>query len=134
MASDFQSVFVRLRAILQACAGTLAVKEDTPSCYCLEGAVGPATLKAWGGKIRTPRIPVAWVEVGKSAISYHLMPIAGNEKLISNMSKELRARMQGKTCFNFKMLDEALIPELEQLTLSAITGFKKAGFISDSEV
>jgi hypothetical protein len=132
MASDFQSIFVRLRRILQACAGTLAVKEDTAGCYCLEGAAGPATLKAWGGKIRTPRIPVAWVEVGKSCVSYHLMGIAGNEKLTSSMSKELRARMQGKTCFNFKALDEGLLPELERLTLSSITGFKKAGFISDS--
>src|SRR5207247_5911869 len=46
-------------------------------------------------------------------------------------SKELKARMQGKTCFNFKSCkscDEALFKELAQLTAQGIAGFRKAGF------
>jgi hypothetical protein len=49
------------------------------------------------------------------------------------MSKELKARMQGKTCFNFKTIDEALFQELEQLTVASFTDFKKAGFISENK-
>lgn len=74
-------------------------------------------------------IPVAWVEVGKGYVSFHLMGIYGNEKARAGMTQELQARMQGKTCFNFKAADETLFQELEGLTGRACEGFKKAGFI-----
>lgn len=128
---EFNSIFVRLRAILQNHAGTLAVIDDSAGRYCLEGTPGPATLAAWGGKLRRPSIPVAWVQIGKAYVSYHLMPLYGNSKLHDGMSKELKARMQGKTCLNFKRTDEELFKELEQLTAAGLAAFKKAGYISD---
>jgi len=131
MPSDFELIFARLRAILQKHAGTLLVKENTPDCYCLEASVGPAAVRAWGGKVKKPMIPVAWVQIGKAYVSYHLMGVYGNAKLRDGMSRELKARMQGKTCFNFKTNDEALFQELEQLTKQGIAGFRKAGFISE---
>ena len=131
MSTEFQSIFEKLRAILRRHAGTLRVKEDTHAGYCLEGNAGPAALRAWGGKVKRSTIPVAWVQIGKAYVSYHLMPVYGNATLREGMSKELKARMQGKTCFNFKSDDEALFGELEQLTVQGIAGFRKAGFISD---
>lgn len=107
------------------------MKEDTSTCYCVEGSVGPATLRAWRGKLRQPTIPVAWVEIGKAYLSYHLMSLyAGDD---SKTSKALKARMQGKTCFNLKSRDQALFQELDQLTGQGINGFRKAGFIGDGE-
>jgi len=131
MSTEFQSIFAKLRAILRKHGGTLRVKEDTPACYSLEGNAGPAALRAWGGKVKKPRIPVAWVQIGKEYVSYHLMPVYGNATLRDEMSNELKARMQGKSCFNFKSVDEALFQELEQLTVRGMAGFRKAGFISD---
>ena len=131
MSTEFESIFAKLRAILRRHGGRLQVKDDTPTCYCLEGSAGPAALRAWGGKVKRPRIPVAWVQIGKAYVSYHLMGVYGNTALLDGMSRELKARMQGKSCFNFKSDDEALFKELEQLTVQAITGFRKAGFISD---
>ena len=131
MQSDFESVFTTLRAILTKHADGLTVTEDAPHRYCLEGHVGPATLRAWRGKVKRPLIPVAWVEVGTSAVSYHLMAIYGNPKALDGMSKQLRARMSGKSCFNFKTIDQAsLANELEQLTAQALAAFRRAGFIS----
>ena len=97
--------------------------------YCLESRIGPATLQAWGGKAKVPSIPVAWVEVGKSYVSYHLMSVA-NPAVQAGMSKALKGRMQGKTCFNFTTADEALFTELAAVTASSIAAFKKAGFIA----
>ena len=76
-------------------------------------------------------IPVAWVQKGKAYVSYHLMGVYGNTKLRDGMSKELKAHMQGKTCFNFKDSDDGLLEELKQLTARAIAAFRKAGYISD---
>jgi hypothetical protein len=124
---------VRLSAILQKHAGGLSVTADTFDRYCLGGRAGPATLRAWGGKVKRPLIPVAWVEIGKSYVSYHLMRVYGNSKLRDSMSKELKARMQGKTCFNFNADDDVLFEELEQVTARAVASFREAGFISDQE-
>jgi hypothetical protein len=126
---DFESVFARLRGILQKHAGPLSVADDAHGRYCLEATIGPATLEAWGGRTKRPTIPVAWVDIGKAYVSYHLMGVYGNVTLRDNMSPELQARMQGKTCFNFTETDETLFAELEALTSNGIDAFRKAGFI-----
>jgi hypothetical protein len=129
MFQDFDNLFARLRGILEKHSATLMVKEDSAGCYSLHGAVGPAALKAWGGKLKSQTMPVAWVQIGKAYVSYHLMGIYGNAKLQDCMSKELKARMQGKSCYNFKTTDETLFKELDDLTTRSIAGFRKAGFI-----
>jgi hypothetical protein len=123
----FADVFESLRRVLQQHAATLVVGEDTATKYCLEAAVGPATLHAWGGKVRKPRIPVAWVEVGKSYVSYHLMGVA-LPAVHSGVPQALKARMQGKTCFNFTVADPALLKQLDSVTDLSIRAFKNAGF------
>ena len=124
---SFAEVFQSLRSVLLKHAATLVVSEDTSTKYCLEAPIGPATLQAWGGKARRARIPVAWVEAGKSYVSYHLMGIA-MPSVQAGMTKDLKARMQGKTCFSFTAADPILLTELDSLTAASITAFKNAGF------
>jgi hypothetical protein len=120
-------VFTRLRAILEKHAARFTVTSDTNSRYCLEGPIGPATLLAWGGKAKRSQIPVAWVEIGKSFVSFHLMAV--DPVLRGAMSIELEKHMHGKTCFHFTAVDESLFRELEQITAQGIAAFKKAGFV-----
>src|SRR6185436_10343378 len=126
---SFAEVFQSLRSVLQKHAATLVVGEDASTKYCLEAPIGPATLQAWGGKARSARIPVAWVEVDKSYVSYHLMGIAV-PSVQAGMTNALKARMQGKSCFNFTIADPTLLHELDSLTAASITAFKRAGFTS----
>ncbi len=70
MSTEFESIFAKLSAILRKHGGSLHVTDNTPTCYCLEGNTGPATLYAWGGKMKRPTIPVAWVQIGKAYVSY----------------------------------------------------------------
>lgn len=130
MNADFAAVFARLRDILKDHAGSFTVRHDTAEHYGLEAPTGPATLKSWGGQMKSTTIPVAWVQVGKAYVSYHLMGVYGNLKLLDACSNELKAHMQGKSCFNFKAVDEPLFNELERLTTNSLTGMRKAGFIS----
>jgi len=131
MPGTFEPVFARLREILHAHESTFTIAHNTTERYGLDAPVGPATIRAWGGKVRTPRIPVAWVEMRKTYVSYHLMGINGNAKLIASLSKPLRARMQGKTCFTFTAVDDVLLRELQTVTAESLRGLKKAGFVSD---
>jgi len=133
MNSEFESIFVRLRGILEKHSAALIMKADAPGRYSLEACAGPAAVQAWGGKMKRPIIPVAGVQAGKAYVSYHLMGVYGNTRLLDGMSKELKTRMQGKTCFNFKTVDEQLFKELDQLTAQAIAAFRKAGYVSEPQ-
>jgi hypothetical protein len=119
VSSEFDTIFARLRAILQPHAARLKVTADTPEHYCLDVALSPKLKKAF---------PVAWVKVGKAYVGYHFMPVYMFPKLRDAMSTKLRARMQGKSCFNFKTADEALFKELEQVTAEGLALSRKAGF------
>ena len=131
MSPRFDAVFARLRAILEKHGATFVVSDDAAGFYRLQGSVGPATIRAWGGKAKIPVIPVAWVQVGRSAVAYHLMALDGNPRLQQTMSPGLKARMKGKTCLHFKATDdEALFLELDTVTARALEGFRKAGFVA----
>ena len=119
MNSAFEAIFVRLRKILEPHSVRLKVTADAPDYYCLELAFSPKLKKA---------LPAAWVKIGKAYVSYHFMPVYMFPKLRERMSDELRARMQGKSCFNFKVPDETLFKELEQMTSEGFAMCRKTGF------
>ena len=77
--------------------------------------------------------PAAWVKIGKAYVSYHFMPVYMFPKLRERLSAKLRARMQGKFCFNFKVLDEALFKELEQMTTEGFAISRKTGFAPEHD-
>ena len=128
---DQDSVFIALRRVLSTHVSGLRISADTPGYFCLEAEAGPATLAAWGGELRRKSIPVAWVKRSKSHVSYHLMALAGNTRLLERLSPALKARLHGKTCFNVRTSDLELLPEINLVTASAISAFRRAGFITD---
>ena len=119
--SAYAAIFVRLRKILEPYSKRLAVTADDPDHYCLEVPFSPKFKKAF---------PVAWVKISKAYVSYHYMPVYMFPKLRDCMSAPLRARMQGKSCFNFKVLDEALFKELAKVTAEGFAMSRKAGIAS----
>jgi hypothetical protein len=62
----------------------------------------------------------AGIRLGKRYVSYYLMGVYGDDGLALSISPELKRRMQGKSCFNFTRIDEALFRELETLTAQSI--------------
>lgn len=120
MTPKFESVFSALRAILARHVGSLSVTEDGPNRYCLEGGRHP--------KHQTP-MPIAWVQVGKAYVSFHHMGVYARPELLKGVSKQLRARMQGKSCFNFTAVDPVLFAELEDLTVRAFEAFRNGSLM-----
>jgi hypothetical protein len=120
MSKDFAKVFAALRRILRRHAGKLSVKQDSANCYCLEGGLHP--------RHKVP-MSIAWVSVGKAYVSFHHMGVYARPDLLKGVSQKLRARMQGKSCFNFTSVDEALFAELEDLTLKGFDAFRTAAFM-----
>lgn len=55
----------------------------------------------------------------KAYVSIHLMPVYSHPSLLADISPALKKRQQGKSCFNLKTPDPALLAELEALTHKA---------------
>ncbi len=49
--------------------------------------------------------------------------------LLKGMSNKLKARMQGKSCFNFTSADPVLFAELEDLTVRGFEALRDAPFM-----
>ena len=69
------------------------------------------------------------VRRGKNYVSFYLMSVYACPELLRSMSPELRKRMQGKSCFNFKEVDEKLFQELATLTKAGAAKFTDEKFI-----
>ena len=107
MTEQFSEVFARLRAIMLAAAPDMLMKRDEPGSLELRTpALDPKTKQpGWFGTVTTK----------KSYVAVHLMPIYTQPELAADLSLGLTKRRQGKTCFNFKDVDEALLGELSTL-------------------
>ena len=69
------------------------------------------------------------VQMKKSYVSFHLMPVYVKPELLASASPDLKTRMQGKSCFNFAAVEPALIKELAALTKAGYASYKEQGSV-----
>jgi hypothetical protein len=118
--ADFQTVFAQLRKILEPFEPHLLVKANAPGNYSLDAPYSEQYKK---------EVFFGAVQVKKNYVSFHLMPVYMFPELLDGVSPELRARMQGKSCFNFKTLDPNQVKELTRLTTKCFARFKRAKLV-----
>lgn len=116
--NDLVPVFEALRKILKRHAARLTVAADRPGNYSLNAAYSEHYRRD---------IFFGAVSLKKNYVSYYLMPVYMYPELLKGISPELKKRMQGKSCFNFKAEDKALFAELAQLTRKGLERLKQAG-------
>ena len=111
---DFSDVFKELVSIMQHHADQLVCTRDDEAEYYLNTT-----------HIMKNKKPLFFgaVQVRKHYVSYYLMPVYVFPELLNGMSPELKKRMQGKSCFNFKSVDERLLEELIVLTEAGLGEF-----------
>jgi len=120
MPADFPGAFAGLRKILSKHAAGMLVHVDTPVDYTvITRAHGPNKKPLFFGAVYSK----------KSAVSFHLLPLYYNPRLHATLGPELKARMQGKACFNFQRPDAKLFAELDELVATARDQWKRAGFL-----
>lgn len=112
---DSKKTFEKLKTILNQFELTLSVLHDKADNYYLNTPTTQSNKKAefFGA-----------VQIKKSYVAFHLMPIYYHPEILDNISQELKSRMQGKSCFNFKDIDENLFAELNTLTKNAFAKYK----------
>ena len=118
---DLAKTFQDLKDILQTYESKLIVVSDTADHYALET---PHVMK------NKHRLYFAGIKIGKSYVSYYLMPAYACEEVREAISTELKKRMQGKSCFNFSTPDAKLFKELSKLTRIGFKRFTSKDFYS----
>jgi hypothetical protein len=113
--NDFPIVFEQLKNILKPYAKKLTLKADTSDTYYLDGPYSEKWQK---------QLFFASTVVRKNYVSFYLMPVYMYPDLLQDISPELKKRMQGKSCFNFKKVEPALFDELAKLTRKGADKFK----------
>ena len=114
--NDFPIVFEQLKNILEPYAKNLTITADTSDSYSLDG---PYSEK-WKKKVF-----FGAAQVKKNYVSFYLMPVYMYPELLKDISPELKKRMQGKSCFNFKKVELDLFQELTDLARKGAEKFKK---------
>jgi hypothetical protein len=118
-----QKTFESLKAILKQQAGGMRVTVDTDTVFSLDAGYSARWRKDmyFGG-----------VRLGKSYVSYYLMPLYACPELLETISPELRTHMQGKSCFNFKTISSDQVAELSKLTKVSVRVFTEAARLTDT--
>lgn len=114
--SEFPVVFEQLKNILRTYAKNLTLTADTPDSYSLDGPYSEKWKKD---------LFFGSAQVKKNYVSFYLMPVYMHPELLKGISPELKKRMQGKSCFNFKKVEPELFKELAELTKKGAEKFKQ---------
>lgn len=101
-------VFAALRALVSPYSDGMIVRADVPDNYYLE--------EDWSGP--KPQMFAA-VQLKKSYVSLHIFPVYCHPELIEDGYAQMRARMQGKSCFNFKNVEQIPTEEVVALLQAA---------------
>lgn len=118
-----EDVFDALKTIMEPHAVLLDVKHDEPGNYYVDTFhIMQNKQPLWFGG----------VQIKKHYVSYYLMPVYVNPELLATISPDLKKRMQGKSCFNFKTVDEKLFKELAKLTRRGLQDFRARGYLKRS--
>jgi len=114
---EFELAFQGLRKILKPFDKKLRVIKDGPGGYMSESK-----------SIRYRGKPVMFASItSKSYVAFHLFPVYMFPDLLKGISPELKKRMQGKTCWNFKKAEEPLFAELGGLVDASFRRFAEFG-------
>jgi len=117
---DFTAVYAELHKILAPYSTKLDTKKDDESELYVDTK-----------HIQKNKKPLFFgaVQIKKSYVSFHLMPVYMKPELLASVSPQLKSRMQGKSCFNFSAVEPMLIKELTALTKASYASYKEQGFV-----
>lgn len=118
--SDLAAVYADLHAILAPYAARLVTTRDDGTELYVDTR-----------HVQKNRKPLFFgaVQWRKRYVSFHLMPVYVQPELLATASPQLKARMQGKSCFNFAAPDAPLYAELAALVAAGYDSYRRQGFV-----
>lgn len=114
--------FEKLRKVLSSLNKGLVIKKDEADYYYLN------TNK----QVKNKDVFFGAVQIRKSYVAYHLYPVYTHPELLDEISDDLKKRMQGKSCFNFKKeITEEQLNRINELTKASYKKYVENDFIEN---
>jgi hypothetical protein len=119
VSEGFSVIFSRLKAILEPYTGEMVVVHDTDEVFYLDTR-----------HVMTNGKPLyfASVHVRKNYVSFYLMLVYAFPDLLDDIG-DLKRRMQGKSCFNFRTLGDDQVARLTELTRAGYERYRAEGML-----
>ena len=116
---ELRPVFAELRKLMAPYAAELAAVRDDDEKLSVDTKHIQKNNKP---------LVLGAVQIKKSYVSFHLLPVYLKPDLLASASAELKARMQSKSCLSFSALEPALFKELSALTKASYASYQEQGF------
>jgi hypothetical protein len=115
----FPDIFRRLKDILQPYAPEMTITQDTSAAYSLDTrhVMGNGQPLFFGSAV-----------IRKNYVSFYVMPVYVFPDLLEG-GGDLKKRMQGKSCFNFRQLDDAQASALADLVRRGYERYAAEGML-----
>lgn len=123
MAHDLAAVFDDLRAVLSKHADRLIVQTDRPHPKGNYSLNCPEPDEA--GKAQF----FASVMSQTTKVGFYFMPISTHPALLEKLPPELKAHLDGKSCFHFVRTNPELLGHLDAMIRDGLNTYAKAGFL-----
>ncbi len=124
MENDLQNIFNKLKSILQRYNEKLITKIDAGNNFDLWSQKEIIVA----GKNKSEMF-FASIQIQKNDVAFHFMPLYTDPNLIDELTKSLRSKMKGKSCFHIKKLDEDLENEISDLLKKGYEIYKNKDWI-----
>ena len=118
--SAFEPVFQELKSLLQPYQAHLSVQADQPGTFSLE-----TVSRSFRGR------PLFFgsAQIKKNYVSFYLMPVYVFPDLLADLPASLLKRMQGKSCFNFRRLEEIPLADLQDIIRRGFERYQQEGLL-----
>ena len=115
-----QKIFDELKKLISRHAPLLVCVQDTVDAYHL--------YTKYQMKNGQP-LYFGGIKINKSFVSYYLMPIYVNPEMLKDIDANLKKHLKGKSCFNFKQLDDDVLTQLQELTDKGLQDYHRQGYL-----
>jgi hypothetical protein len=117
---DFGGTFAVLKALLDPYAARLHTSQDTPNLYMLDGEYVEEFKRV---------MPFAGVQIRRSYVTFHLLPVYSHPELLGRVSDGLRRHLHGKSGFNFVRPERELLVELSAMVEAGFLMYERLGWV-----
>lgn len=118
-AMEMSATFALLKPLLHQYEAEMIVVHDTPETYYLDTRSTTQNGSA---------LNFGSVSIKKAYVSFHLFPVYVYPDLLEGIG-DVKRRMQGKSCFNFKKIDGDQLAALDDLVRASHDRFRNEGLI-----
>lgn len=121
------AIFEKIKSALQKQSPPMIVSKNSENCFEL---IGNKSIAYGSKKQLMPGMYFCSVIMHKDMISFHFFPIYMKRELFEPLIPTTIKHLKGKSCFNFKKMEQVNEKELSALLKKGVESWKRLGYMN----